>query len=62
MPQEEAKRFYKDGLAAFKANDKAQARQLLLKSVELDPLNENAWLWLAVVGKSLQEALKKGKH
>ena len=57
MPQEEAKRFYKDGLAAFKANDKVQARQLLLKSVELDPLNENAWLWLAVVGKSLQETI-----
>ncbi len=57
MSQEEARQFYKDGLAAFKANDKPHARQLLLRSVELDPLNENAWLWLAVVGKSLQETI-----
>ena len=57
MSQEQARKFYKDGLAAFKANDKVQARQLLLKSVELDPLNENAWLWLAVVAKSLQETI-----
>ena len=57
MSQEQARTFYKDGLAAFKANDKVQARQLLLKSVELDPLNENAWLWLAVVAKSLQETI-----
>jgi twitching motility two-component system response regulator PilG len=57
LSQEQARAFYKDGLAAFKANDKVQARQLLLKSVELDPLNENAWLWLAVVAKSLQETI-----
>jgi twitching motility two-component system response regulator PilG len=57
LPNEEAHKLYKDGLAAFKANDKVRARQLLLKSVELDPLNENAWLWLAVVAKSLQETI-----
>jgi twitching motility two-component system response regulator PilG len=57
LSQEEARKLYKEGLAAFKANDKTQARQLLRKSVELDPLNENAWLWLAVVAKSLQETI-----
>jgi hypothetical protein len=39
----------KEAVRALKANNKAEARTLLEKATELDPYNEQAWLWLSGV-------------
>lgn len=39
----------KEAIRALKANNKAEARSLLEKATELDPYNEQAWLWLSGV-------------
>jgi hypothetical protein len=39
----------KEAVRALKANNKAEARSLLEKATELDPYNEQAWLWLSGV-------------
>lgn len=39
----------KEAVRALKANNKAEARALLEKATELDPYNEQAWLWLSGV-------------
>src|SRR4051794_24292460 len=36
-----------EGVNAFKAGRKEEARALLLKATELDQYNEQAWLWLS---------------
>src|SRR5690242_14876038 len=36
-----------EGVNAFKAGRKEEARTLLLKATELDQYNEQAWLWLS---------------
>jgi len=45
------------GIRAARAKQKRFARQLLLKVTELDPLREEAWLWLSWVAESPEEAL-----
>jgi twitching motility two-component system response regulator PilG len=47
----------RDGIAAAKAGDKALTRRLLREAVYLEPENEVAWLWLAGVAESPQDAL-----
>ena len=37
----------REGVNAFKSGRKDEARALLLKATELDPYNEQAWLWLS---------------
>ncbi len=37
----------REGINAFKAGRKDEARALLLKATELDQYNEQAWLWLS---------------
>ena len=39
----------REGENALKAGRKEEARALLMKAVELDELNEEAWLWLSAV-------------
>ncbi|MCU0497053.1 MAG: hypothetical protein MUF87_06840 [Anaerolineae bacterium] len=39
----------KEGIRAFKANKKEEARALWEKATELDQYNEQAWLWLSAV-------------
>lgn len=39
----------REGTNALKAGRKEEARALLMKAVELDELNEDAWLWLSAV-------------
>jgi twitching motility two-component system response regulator PilG len=55
LSREEAFTLYQKGLAAIKKGDKRLARQLLIKSVQMDARNEHAWLWLAGVAGSLKE-------
>jgi hypothetical protein len=43
------------GIAAIKAGNKAQARDLLTKAVDLDEQNEQAWLWLSACVETVEE-------
>lgn len=43
------------GIAAVKAGRKEEARQALLRVIELDEQNEHAWLWLSGVVESLED-------
>lgn len=50
-------RVLKEGIAAARLGDKQQARQLLKRATDLDPRNETAWLWLAGLTDSPEEAI-----
>ena len=43
------------GIAALKAGNRAQARDLLLRVVDKDDSNEMAWLWLSGAVDSLED-------
>ena len=45
----------REGIAAFQAGKTLEARTLLLKAVELDQRNEQAWLWLSGLVESEEE-------
>jgi len=57
MSQEQAKQFIVQGIAAAKAGDKDQARQLFQSAIKLSPENETAWLWLSSVARDNRERL-----
>ncbi|MFP4439960.1 MAG: hypothetical protein ACLFVO_22215 [Chloroflexaceae bacterium] len=39
----------REAMTAFKAGDQARARMLLQQTLDLDPHNQAAWVWLAAV-------------
>src|SRR5262245_17126353 len=43
------------GISAARAGDRVQARLSLLEIIDLDPTNEQAWLWLASVSTTYRE-------
>jgi hypothetical protein len=45
----------KEGVRLYKANKKAEARSLWEQVTELDPYNEQAWLWLSAVVDSVDD-------
>lgn len=45
----------REGLNAYRAGKKEEARALLLRAVEIDQYNEQAWLWLSAVVESPEE-------
>ncbi len=45
----------REGIRAYRAGNKAEARTLLMKAVELDEFNEQAWLWLSATVESVEE-------
>lgn len=53
---EEYTRLLQEGMAAARAGDKAQARQLLIQATEIDERSEQAWLWLSGVVDDPEEA------
>ena len=57
MASEQAREFRRQGIAAAKAGQKDQARQLLQQSLRIDPANEAAWLWLTSVARDQRERL-----
>jgi tetratricopeptide (TPR) repeat protein len=57
VASEQAKEFRKQGIAAAKAGQKDQARQLLQQSLRLEPGSEVGWLWLASVARDQRERL-----
>lgn len=45
----------REGISAYRAGRKDEARALLLRAVEIDQYNEDAWLWLSAVVESVDE-------
>ena len=45
------------GIKAAQDGNRAEARHLLLQATELEPKNENAWLWLASISEYPEELL-----
>jgi hypothetical protein len=45
----------REGVSAYRAGRKDEARALLLRAVEIDQYNEQAWLWLSAVVESPEE-------
>ncbi len=45
----------REGINAYRAGRKEEARTLLLRAVEIDQYNEQAWLWLSAVVESPEE-------
>ncbi len=45
----------REGVSALKAGQRVEAREALMKAVELDERNEQAWMWLSGVVESLEE-------
>lgn len=46
-----------EGIRAAQSGDRARARAALLRTTELDPRSENAWLWLASISEFPEELL-----
>lgn len=57
MSSEQAAQLRQQGIAAAKAGQKAQARDLLRQSLRLDPRSESAWIWLMSVAADARERL-----
>ncbi len=45
----------REGVNAYRAGKKEEARALLLRAVEIDQYNEQAWLWLSAVVETPEE-------
>ena len=43
------------GVDAYKAGNKAEARTMLERAIDLDGYNETAWLWLSAVVETPEE-------
>jgi tetratricopeptide (TPR) repeat protein len=52
-----AKQLRTQGIAAAKAGQKDQARQMLQQSLQIEPRNEAAWLWLISLARDSRERL-----
>ncbi|NWG17151.1 MAG: tetratricopeptide repeat protein [Chloroflexi bacterium] len=57
MASEQAKELRRQGIAAAKAGQKDEARQMLQQALRLEPTNEAAWLWLMSVARDQREKL-----
>ena len=53
----EARSSLDQGIKAAQAGNRTQARASLLRATELDPHNENGWLWLASISEYPEELL-----
>src|SRR5438876_1127600 len=53
--ESEIERLMREGQAAAKRGDKAMARTLLTQLLELEPNNEQAWMWLSGAVSDLTE-------
>src|SRR5258708_9142038 len=57
MANDQAKQLLQQGIAAAKAGQQDQARQLFQETIKRAPRNEAAWLWLSSVAKDDKERL-----
>jgi tetratricopeptide (TPR) repeat protein len=46
------------GIAAARAGENDMARQLIARAIQMDPANEQAWLWLGSVAQSDEERIR----
>ena len=46
-----------NGIKSAQAGDRKAARQSLMAALDIDPRNENAWLWLASISEYPEELL-----
>jgi hypothetical protein len=51
----DASALVKQAIEAYKAQDKDKAKELLLKAVDVDPQNEQAWMWMSAVVDTPEE-------
>ena len=58
----EVKSVLNQGIKAAQAGNRAQARTSLIRTTELDPRNESAWLWLASISEYPEELLSFLNH
>ena len=49
--------FLQQGITALEVGDKKRARQLLLQAIQINPDNEQAWLWLAGAAETDDERI-----
>jgi twitching motility two-component system response regulator PilG len=61
-PAADARESLQNGIKAAQAGNRAQARVDLTRAAELDPHNENAWLWLASISEFPEELLEFLEH
>ncbi len=57
MSSEQARELRQRGIAAAKAGQNDQARQLLQQSIRLEPQSEAAWIWMASLARDRRERL-----
>jgi len=57
VASDQAKELRKQGIAAAKAGQVDQARQLLQQSLRIEPQNEASWLWLVSLAKDQREKM-----
>lgn len=57
MSSEQARELRQRGIAAAKAGQNDQARQLLQQALRLEPRNEASWIWLASIARDRKERL-----
>lgn len=57
MSQEQARALRKQGIDAAKSGHKDQARNLLQRSLQLEPRSKVAWIWMATVAQDKTERL-----
>ena len=55
MDESHVSRLLSQGIAAARAKQRRRAREYLMKVVELDEGNEQAWLWLSGVVDALED-------
>lgn len=55
MTSQAAKLLLKQGIARFHTSDRAHALELIEQAAQLDPYNEQAWLWLAGLSRDLDQ-------
>lgn len=62
MSEPKALGLLRQGIAAARAGEKAEARRLLRSSAELNGNNDTVWLWLAIVAESPQKRIESLKR
>jgi len=57
MSTSQIDRLLRDGIAAIRAGDKTEGRALLEQIIDIDPLREEAWLWLSAAVEDREEQI-----
>lgn len=55
MTSQPAKQLLQQGIARFHMGDRTHALELIEQAAQLDPYNEQAWLWLAGLSRDLDQ-------